>query len=782
MVHITDVGPKPSPNPTASPSLTPTPDIEEQKIAQAIISMVELRLNAMPGVQVVRGDAKCEDVAADRPRFQVNSSLKLQTRTGASTERIVERLLEYDVVKFERETDPQKKDSCKQVTLVSRSEPISLKTAFSGIVRMSNLVRVVVEEESAQKKILVDVVAVTGSGASPQVKDRLGNAILTKLTDQKDLEVRSFGDKPGTDSDYVVTGELDQQGATFVVRNLKSSRNYSLSLPGRVGEPDTAEFSAFLQTAATRIANTIREDRNPLSLTESEAVEIESKALTLLCKQENSSPDCVPQPAQVLPDLLRLKDSNRVTPKILGLLGDAYANQQNYQKAVEAYDEAVERSNNASTKETLSWRLGSAEAAYKAQQYARAAERYNRVIELAPATDATLLTPGLFVQATRSYRFASEPVKALDHALQGLREFPGSVELDREMTDTLKGMSGPTLVEGYETLVKYKDLDKAARKANEIKIRLADQLIPLELLVEHKYEEARQSLQLVERLGVASLPQETQNAYRIASAFLARQAGSDAALLVSELEAYARGDSELAFVARYFMAETLYMHPRSTADYERASTLLRQITDKYPDDFVLQLLVKVNHQLGKNKETRQYLEQLITSQKADDDAQAALAILCVDYIGDLICGNRAITALPDQGRNNRELLLRLASIRIFWAQYDVAESLFPSLSTDTQRSLMEVELFYRVWTQLALSRANQAQDFLDAWRTRMASLRRANERIEWVFDAALSALESEQALTADNKKLLREMIAAMRDPKQPIPTTNVLQRVPATGL
>jgi hypothetical protein len=156
-------------------------------------------------------------------------------------------------------------------------------------------------------------------------------------------------------------------------------------------------------------------------------------------------------------------------------------------------------------------------------------------------------------------------------------------------------------------------------------------------------------------------------------------------------------------------------------------------------------------------------------------------MLCVDYIGDLVCGERAITDLGPREQLDRETLLRLGSIYVFWARYSEANKLVTPVYVDPNRSLLEVELFYRVWIALAVTTPANAQALFEAWKKVMESMRAAGETTQWVFTPAAKALESEQALRLPQyKELLRRMIAAMTDPKQPLPTANLVSPVGAS--
>ena len=779
-------------NATTSESL----DADQQKIAQAIGPVLELRLNSIKGIQVVRGVPKCEAQSAVATQstnsYVVNTSVQSSTRTGPSNNSIVELVLGYELLKLSVDYDQQKNIRCMGASVIHRSEPISVKTAFGVVVQMGNILDAAIAQDSGDKKIVVDVLEVTGAAELSQLKDQLAIAILSKLTDEDNLEARSFGAQPGSDSDYVVRGELikgPQSGAKFHVQNVKTGKFSDFNVRGPVAgnNSDSKALSLFFETAASAVLSFIRGDQHPGNLTDADVSFILTTATSLLCESKPVRSDCVPQTALVIPDLLRLKDSNRATPETLGLLGDAYAIQEDYDKAVGAYDDAVTKPGNVSRAATLSFQLRAAESSYKAQQYLGAAVRYDHVIERAPTDDPTLLTPTLFVQATRSYRFARDLLKALYKAVDGKKRFPDSADLDVEIMDTIIEMSGSTLLTAYETLLTYKDVAPAAEVAAHVKSKLVAESLDrtMGLFIDHKYREAKEYLDLVERLNVDSLTPEAQAAYRVERAVLQRETGSDIGSVIATLEPYAKQETRFTFLARYFLAETLYKRARTTAapdkaDYVRASMLLGQIANQFPQDFVFQLLVKTNHEIAKDQETREYLEQLIGRGQSVTDAQTALAMLCTDYIGDLVCGQRIITEIGPPEQLNRETLLRLGSIYTFWARYSEANKLLVPVAGDPNRPLLEVELFYRVWIALAITNPDNAQALFEAWRRVMEGMRAAGDTTDWSFTPAYKALDADQALRLPQyKPLLRRMLAAMNDPKQPLP--NFMLVAPATG-
>src|ERR1051326_8809085 len=295
-----------------SVSRSSSPAGDEQKIVDAMNSMLELRLNTLKGVQIVSGEATCDDVIWGPPRLQISASVSGHTSTAPSAIATVELVLEYDLLKVVREDDPQKSPPCKRLLLLHRSEPISLKTAFAAIVRMSNLLNDGVEEETAPPKVVVAVVAFTGS-VSTRVKAEINNAVLSERAGQEGFEVRTFSDTPSGHVDYVVTGKVNAGGASFRVTNQKSGKPYDLTVSGSVSESDTAGLSKFFESSATTISNKIHEDRNPVTVNASDATTAVNQALT--CKRETPNSDCISQSALLLPELLRRKNSNQASPQ-----------------------------------------------------------------------------------------------------------------------------------------------------------------------------------------------------------------------------------------------------------------------------------------------------------------------------------------------------------------------------------------------------------------------------------------------------------------------------------
>src|SRR5712692_3893108 len=155
-------------------SASPTDD--ERKIAVAATFVLELRLDSMKQLKVVRGKAHCDPTEAGPASLQrqeatqmplgdpsasiyeVSTSIKTLTASGSAgnTDELV---LDYDLLKYVR---------CKPSSLVHRSEPISRKTAFEGLLQMGDVIEVALKEDLAAPKVVVDVADITATGDSMQ--------------------------------------------------------------------------------------------------------------------------------------------------------------------------------------------------------------------------------------------------------------------------------------------------------------------------------------------------------------------------------------------------------------------------------------------------------------------------------------------------------------------------------------------------------------------------------------------------------------------------------------
>jgi tetratricopeptide (TPR) repeat protein len=774
-------------------TLSAAPSEDERKIALTSTDVLELRLNSMKQLKVFRGAAPCkktetevtpqqqEEVPVQIPLtdpsvaiYEVKTEIKTLISAG-NAEGKNELVLEYDLLRYVR---------CSPTSIIHRSEPISVRTAFEGLLQMGDILEVALTkdiENLAPPKPVVDLSDIVGGGDALQdIRDQLGNVVFFKLGTQPDFRARDFRGKPSdSQADYIVTGELltkDQKGARFTVKSLKDNRIEKFFVPGPVSQkpPDEKTLAAFYDKSATMIVNNIRARRdNTGPLSDADVGEISAQAYKFLCKDQARSADCVSQPTIVIPMLTRLRDAEKASPRILELLGEAYEEVWEYQDAADAYDQAwMKGPNGVAESEVFGFQARAANALYAAHNYPAAAERYGQAINTRAKAKLPIME-ALFVQYARSYRFAGNRLQALDAALLGMSEFSDSAALDEEVTTILGNLTGDELQSAYHSLMKYSGLAKVQQKLPDVKTRLTDWLIQAALeniFRTKKLDEADRFLKIIESLPLESLPQNRQKRYRIVRAVWSREARNDFDGAIAVLTPLAQEASEEGVGARYFLIDTLYKKARRAgknadrADYERASEILRGMAEKQDSSLGYSQLLAVNHELGKDQESRDIIERALVKNGDDYTAKAALAQLCIEYMNDLECGEKNLKEIESRSGWDSSFKLRRVVLHLLRGQYAEAERLLETSATPPQ-----VALFYKVWLLLALNRETQAETTASEWQTTMQTVRGSGQNMEWLFYSASRGIESEQKIPLDKKELLRQMIAAMQDLAQPLP-------------
>lgn len=771
---------------------TASPTDDERRIAQTAANVLDLRLNSLRQIKAVRHKVPCDPplagLAVRQPEdaaeqmspadlstsvYEVSVALKTLIAPAGANSSLV---LDYELFRYVR---------CKPTSIIHRSEPISLRTAFEVLLQMGDFVEVALTkdmENLAPPKLVVDLSEISGGGDSLQdVRNQLGNSVFFKLGTQPDFKARDArGKPPDSEADYIVTGELrtkEQKGVRFTIKSGKDNgKPEDFFVPGPVGQknPDEKALAAFYDKAATMVASYLRARRdNTGPLSDADVVTISQQAFQLLCKDQSRMSECLSQPTVVIPMLTRLRDAEKASPKVLELLGEAYEEVEEYQKAADAYDQAwMKASPGRIDAETFRFQAKAANALYAAQNYAAAAERYAQAI----ATRAKLQLPvmeALFIQNARSHRFAGNRIQALNAALSGLNEFPDSAALNEDVSTVLKTLKDEELMTAYQSLTKYKNLGKVQQKLPGVTERLVEYLL-LEALGNifqtRKFDEADRTLKVIESFPLESISSDLQKLHKIVRAAWTREAKGDFDEAIAVLTPLAQEESELGELASYFLADSFYKRARRAGknadrgDYERASELLRKSVEKGAASAEYLRFIAVNHELGKDQESLRIIQERLINQPADSGAIMALALLCIEYLDNLECGEKNIKRLEsDPGW---DVSLRLVRVNLYLRrrQYAEAEKLL-----ETPSSVPQLALFYRVWSSLALNKEAQAETAAREWQVSMERIRASGQSSDSPLESAKRGVESEQVIPPGKKDLLRAMIAAMMDPGQPLP-------------
>lgn len=748
-----------------------------KRLADAAVVFLEVRLNSLKDLQVHRSKSPCPSEGA-RPSegdpLETNAPDSYEVRTAIRTlavsglnEYEKELVLDYELVKYVR---------CKPTILVHRSEPISEKTAFDGFLQMGDVLEINLQNELAPPKIRIDVAEISIEDEALQsVRDDLVSRVFVRLATESDFTVRDIrGKQPSKDTDYVITGLLtkDRKGVAFTIKNaIDASKNQSPFVPGAISQKNSEGLNAFYNRAAETLISYIRVcSFTPLA--DDEIGKSTLRASELLCKDTTA---CEPRPAEAILVLTRLSCAGKQTPATLALSGDAYLLSEDFLKAADAYDQSWKLLGADRPEETVPIVILAGDAWYRAQNYGNAAQRYEMAIARSP--EAQPPSEAVYLQRARSYRFAADRQQALAAGIDGLTKYPTSDQLAGELNLAVKNISGDQLRSSYDKLfLKNTNIDAINKVLPAVREKLGDYLLGevFDKLLEKKdLKEVGQLLKLAETLPLTSLPQEFQDAYKITRAVWQRDAKNDWENAVAVLGPFSEQNSEMGEVAKYFLADTYYQRARRSNnkdDYEKSVTLFKKLIEGglFPDDELLWVnLTIANHQLDRDRDTRDFLDQKL-QQNPDAKAGEALVSLCLNHFKDLQCAEKTIKQF-EAGLSAEDFKVRKLELHVVRAEYAKAEKLLLSI-TSPSLGENEVWLFYQAWTQFALEREKDGQAALRLWHNNMESARRAGESTRWVFDAANQALDAEVKLATPRKELLRRMLEAMADKTRPLPS------------
>lgn len=758
-----------------------------KRLADAAVVFLEVRLNSMKDLQVLRSKSPCatestpsqaeqpapspaqsEPAETNADSYEVRTTIR--TLLSGLNEKEKELVLDYELVKYVR---------CRPTTIVHRTEPISEKTAFGGFLQMGDVLEITLQSEMAPPKINIDVAEISIENEPLQsIRDDLVNRIFVRLASESDFMVRDIrGKQPSKDADYVVTGVLtrDRKGVAFTIRNAKdSSKTQSPFVPGAISQKNGDMLNAFYARAAETVVNYIRVCRSSKPLADDDIGKIILQASELLCKDKDI---CEPKPAEAILLLTRLSCANKQTPATLALTGDAYILSEDFFKAANAYDQSWKLVSADRPDETVKPLISAGDAWYRAQNYANAAERYETAIARSP--EAQQPEEAVYLQRTRSYRFAVDRQRALATAIDGLSRYPTSNELKSELTLGVNGTSRAQLRNSYELFLKNQNIDAVKEVLPLVQESLADEVLQnaFDNLFEKKdLNEVDQLLSFAETLPLASLskdPRESYlDAYKILRAVWRRDAKNDWENALAVLEPASRQNSEFSEVTKYFLADTYYQRAQRTSnkgDYEKSTTIFKQIIETnrfFNYDLLYFNIADANHRLNRDQDTRDFLNQRI-QKNSDAKAGEALVSLCLNYLKEAECVDNTIKQF--EGIFPFETFkLRKLEAHVSRAEYAEAEKLLLGLTSPSLRE-NELWLFYKAWTLYALDREKEAQAAWRDWFLRMVEVRRSGKSGRWVFEAANRALNAEAKLTSPRKDLLERMIEAMTDKTRPLP-------------
>jgi len=748
------------PDATTSSSVPQDDQRLNKRLADAAVVFLEMRLNSLKDLHVERSKSPCADRGMsfagreqtrldpkpqpqNRPvesnntpdSFEINTEVKTLKVSGVN-EGVKELVLDYELIKYVR---------CTAISLVHRSAPISEKTAFDGFLQMGDVLEVKLRNELAPPKTTIDVgdISVQSEALQP-IKDGLLSQLFIRLASETDFTVRDIrGAQPTQDADYIVTGVLtkDKKGVDFTIKNVKdNSKSSTPFVPSPTDQKNKEALDAFYAKAAETVVNYIRICPST-PLTDDQIQTMTKQVAELLCKEP-----CQPKPLDAILLLMRLSCAGKDTPATLTLLGDAYIASDNFLQAADAYDRAWKMLSPDRTDEIVQTVILAGDAWYRAQSYGNAAERY----ELAIAKSPELQPPqeAVYLQRTRSYRFAGDSQRGFAAALDGLAKYPTSAQLAEERKLIAENLANILLDQAFDPATK--------RNVNELE-RLLKQL---------------------DKLPLASLSEEVQDGYKIMRAVWLSDAKNDFENAISMLSSVSQSKSDVKQVAQYCLADTYYQKARRTSnkgDYEKAVPLYKDLAaaglDLIFDDLYAHFMI-ANHELGRDQDTRSFLEDLLVK-TSDTRIGELIVTLCINYSRDLECADKTIQHFEASPFPQAFQVWEL-ELHVLRAEYPQAEKLVSDLLSSAEKK--EVTLFYQVWTLFALNREKDAQAGFRLWQDQMETVRAASNTVRppgnnghWVFEAANRALDTETKLSTAHKEKLRSMITAMTDQTRPLP-------------
>jgi len=779
----------------------------DKTIANAAVSMLELKLGSMKDVRASRGEActaQTDATASPQPPsrgqqeilssgldlfYQIRAAVKPASITAFAKD--PETILDYEILRFTR---------CggKPVSILHRSEPIAMRSALTSLSAMTDRIEAALNEDLAAPSTVIEVAEFSGGGDSlQQIREHLRNEILFNLV-LHDFEVRDARKgKEASDADYVVTGELDKDKKRVTIKiSAKGGKpeNFSFNGPINQKSADEPALASFYQRSADLVVNYIRARVENRGIpTDADVERITRDALTQLCK--NQTTPCAKRPEQAIAALSGLRDAGKATPQALELLGNAYDDEQvqEYVKAADSYDRAkaalpaADPQINRLTQEA-------ANAHYLAQNYLAAAERYESAINLTLPEKSPLLET-LFVQSARSYRYGNNRVKALSAALSGLNTFRESAVLDEELGMIVKSLMAEELEAAYPVLL-GSNLPKVRQKLPELKNRLAEylteEMVGDFIFKDKDFDALDKQLKKIEALDPTSLNEERQAIYRVLRSIWLISAKHDDDAAIVMITPATKGTSEVTVFAKYILADALYRRAgragsaTKTADYSQAVDLLKAVLAEETEFDVYRRLMIMNHELNKDGDSRALIEQKLQAKKDDSESLQALIQFCSEYANDMDCAESNLKLLESTPASDTSVRLLAMGMHLLRGRHAEAEKLLqePLSSKDLLQNtdLNEILLFYRVWALLALDRGSDAFALEQEWQKIVERQRDAGELSDWILRSAERGVDADLQLSAEKKSYLKQMIAAIIDSTKPVPKPILFQpRVAGAG-
>jgi hypothetical protein len=681
--------------------------------------------------------------------------------------------------------------------LISRSEPVAEADVLRYVNSMADSLAARLAQEQLARSEPVNVYAVAGGGGEKgdAVRQGLTSGVVNGLNASGLYSARDLRKEPAANAAFDVSGMLtlgDRLSVRFTVTAEGAPPYLS---PVVMGPPngsklDEAKLSAFYDEAANTLVAFLRN----VQLARKEglsgllnAEQMLAKARELMCKPAGASESqCAnPQPESAIPFLAELaKKSN--DPEVFSLLGEARLLTQDYQGAGQSFDAAVRAaSQRQGAKPQESARLveASGDAWYRARDFREAAARFD---ELVSPKYAAALSPGERARAHRrradTYSFTPEHLKALGALLDAFDAGAEPDDLSDAAGKIIDDLTADELGPALTQIESWPGRQRLPRTRELLLRRLGSQALSSALNIFGEGRRVEKYLPVIESPSISKLlnAEEVRQTQIVHGMWLlAEKRDTDGAVewLERAKPAEPKEDDFAEVIRRVYLMLAYYKKLRlgtaTRETNERLSGLLGEFLKGSVDASVYTLLVEADHGLGRDAATRELLESKATGENKGA-ALVGLSDLCLNYLADIGCGRKNASdaeAGGDSDEKQRAGLL-LIEIDVIEGRYAEALKRFETWSPYVSRDDdPDNARFFRVWSQLA-TKNQESRAAAVQWAESLGKVREGDLGFvgtPWIFDAALAALDKEQQLSAADKKLLRDMWAAMRDPAAPLP-------------
>ena len=413
-IYLLDVRPKLE-NPSSAV-------IELNEFAQ---KMLALRLASLKSFAVItqKGVPTCigPGVTGSTTFYVFKTSIDSTPSTIANQQN-TEMILDYELLKYV---------GCQVTSLVHRSEAFKEQTALSGLITMSDVMALLLEEErNAKRSILNVAVGVSMPGYQP-IKDKTVDYLVSRLTQIDDFTTIDLRNQKQSETpDYTITPRFTpRQGDAWLhytvdLRDGRSFKSRAESVPKGASPEQLAKFYedaatlgiSFMQDVKYAMAAGLS---GPISI--EQAAAMEKRAFELMCYQQNEK-NCNYQPESAVPLLTELTGKMKASNSKVAyqLLADAYLSLEEYADAASALDQVISLTGSDSIDVKLNLLQKSASSWYESKHYVEAAARAEEFIKLSNLSTSTVTLDDMILKRSKSYYFLGDYPKALSMLLENV--------------------------------------------------------------------------------------------------------------------------------------------------------------------------------------------------------------------------------------------------------------------------------------------------------------------------------------------------------------------------